>query len=309
MSGNAGWALMFACNRADAEAMPEIGDIFPQLDDPPTFNVEEPDPDRPDAWQFTAYFAERPDPALVKRITALFSSAADINVAPLPEQNWTILSQRGLEPVRAGRFLVHTVAHRDAIRPGDIALSIEAGLAFGTGQHATTHGCLMAINRLARRQQFRRIADIGTGSGVLALAAARQWRKASVIASDIDPVSIAVTLDNLRLNGVTPGRRPGSIDAVVAKGINHRRLVPAVRYDLIVANILAPPLIDLSLDLSRLLAPGGVLLLAGLLRSQMVRVRAAYRKHGLVPIIALNDRPLRQHRRGEWPTLVLTRPL
>jgi len=298
MSAN-GWALTLACNRRDAEAMPEIGEVFPDLIDPPTLNVEEPDPDQPDAWVMTAYFADEPDAALVGRITALFPSASDMQVAPLPDADWTTMSQRNLEPVRAGRFLVHTAAHRDAVRPGDIALAIEAGLAFGTGQHATTHGCLLALDRLGRRRGFRNIADLGTGTGVLALGAARRWRRATTIASDIDPVSVAVTRANLRDNDVGAGRCAGRIELVEATGMRHLRLWQRAPYDLIIANILAGPLIEISRDVAHALAPGGVLVLAGLLQSQALRVRSAYRQYGLVPI--------GQHRRGEWPCLVLTK--
>jgi ribosomal protein L11 methyltransferase len=299
MSGN-GWALTLACNRADAEAMPEIGDIFPDLADPPSLNVEEPDPDKPDEWLLTAYFTEEPAPELVARITALFPSAADVALAPLPDADWTTLSQRDLAPVRAGRFLVHTAAHADARRPGDIGLAIEAGLAFGTGQHATTHGCLHALDRLATRRQFHNIADLGTGTGVLALAAAKRWRKARTIATDIDPVSVEVSRANTRDNHVRQGRAAGHLELVTAAGMAHLRLRQGAPFDLIVANILAGPLVDISRDVSRALAPGGVLVLAGLLQSQALRVRAAYRQHGLVPLC--------QHRRGEWPHLVLTRP-
>ena len=294
-----GWALTLACNRCDAEAMPEIGEIFPDLLDPPTLNVEEPDPDQPDAWVMTAYFSDAPDPALVARITALFPSASGVAIAPLPDADWTILSQRNLEPVRAGRFLVHTAAHADAVRIGDIALKIEAGLAFGTGQHATTHGCLLAMDQVGKRRGFRNIADLGTGTGVLALGAARRWRRATTIASDIDPVSVAVTTANACDNHVGIGRKSGCIELVEAAGMTHMRLWQRAPYDLIIANILAGPLIDISRDVARALAPGGVLVLAGLLQSQALRVRAAYRQHGLVPT--------GQHRRGEWPCLVLTK--
>ena len=294
------WTLTLACNRADAEAFPEIGDIFPESADPPSLNVEEPDPDIPDAWVLTAYFNEQPDRASVDRITALFPSATDIVVAPLPDADWTIMSQRNLEPVRAGRFLVHTAAHADAVRSGDIALAIEAGLAFGTGQHATTLGCLAALDRLAKRRSFANIADLGTGTGVLAMAAARRWKRARTIATDIDPVSITTTRANLHGNKVRAGRIAGQIELVVAAGMHHRRLARRAPYDLIVANILAPPLVAISRPVSAALAPGGVLVLAGLLRSQAVRVRAAYRKHGLVPLEP-------QRGKTEWPCVVLTR--
>ena len=302
MSAEGGWSLSLGCNRADAEAMPDIGEVFPDLADPPSLNVEEPDPDRPDAWVLTAYFNGKPDAVLVDRVTALFPSAIEIVLAPLPDADWTTLSQRNLDPVRAGRFLVHTRAHGDAVRPGDIAIAIEAGLAFGTGQHATTHGCLLALDRLGKHRGFARIVDLGTGTGVLAIAAARRWKRSRTIASDIDPVSIAVTRANLRDNKVAAGRGPGRIELVVAAGMQHRRLAAGARYDLIIANILAPPLVAISRPVSAALAPGGVLVLAGLLRSQAVRVRAAYRKHGLVPLAP-------QSRCGEWPCVVLTRKI
>ena len=276
MSGEGGWSLTLACNRADAETFPDIGDVFADLADPPSLNVEEPDPDRPDEWLMTAYCNDRPD------------------------ADWTTLSQRNLDPVRAGRFLVHTRAHADAVRPGDIAITIEAGLAFGTGQHATTHGCLLALDRLGKRRRFANIADLGTGTGVLALAAARRWKAARTIASDIDPVSIAVTRANLRDNKISAGHSAGRIELVVAAGLHHRRLAARAPFDLIVANILAPPLVAMSRPVSAALALGGILVLAGLLRSQAMRVRAAYRRHGLVPLAP-------QRRRGEWPCVVLIR--
>jgi ribosomal protein L11 methyltransferase len=300
-----GWTLTLACNRADAEALPETGDIFPDLADPPSLNVEEPDPDCPDAWVLTAYFNAPPSAEITHRITALFPSATAITIAALPDADWTTLSQRNLEPVRAGRFLVHTAAHAGAVRPGDIALAIEAGLAFGTGQHATTHGCLMALNRLGKQRRFTNIADLGTGTGVLALAAARRWRRARTLATDIDPVSILVTRANLRGNKMRAGHIAGHIELVVAAGMQHRRLAQRAPYDLIVANILAPPLVAISRPVSAALARGGVLVLAGLLRSQAVRVRAAYRQHGLVPLAALDGTA--RGGKAEWPCVVLVR--
>ncbi len=212
-----GWTLTLPCNRAEAEALPETGEIFGDLASPPTLLVDEPDPDQPDAWVLTAYLDAEPDAALVARIAALAPSAApeSLVLAPLPDADWTTLSQRDLEPVRAGRFLVHTAAHSGAVRLGDRAIRIEAGLAFGTGQHATTHGCLAALDALGRSHSFTRIVDLGTGTGVLALAAAKRWPRAQVIASDIDPVAIDVTRANLRDNKVPEGRTPGRIELAV----------------------------------------------------------------------------------------------
>jgi ribosomal protein L11 methyltransferase len=293
------WTLRFWCDRADAENLPDLGDLLP-LDEPPTLNAEEPDPARPDDWLVTAYFAERPDGAMVRIITGLFASARDVAVAELAEQDWTTLSQRGLAPVRAGRFVVHTADHANAVRVGDWGLNIEAGLAFGTGQHDTTHGCLKALVRLGKSRQFNNIADIGTGTGVLAMAALQANRRARVIASDIDPVAIAVTDENLARNHFVAGLCAGRIETTVAAGLAAPALTARAPYDLVLANILAPPLIALARDLSRVIAPGGVLVLAGLLGHQQRAVANAYRRHDLVPAWPMD-------RKAEWPCLVLVK--
>ena len=297
-----GWTVTLACTRAEAEALPETGELFGDMADPPTLMVDEPDPARPDDWVLIAYLVDEPDAALVARIAAFAPSAGGAaRIAPLPDADWTTLSQRDLEPVRAGRFIVHTAAHAGAVQTGDRAIAIEAGLAFGTGQHATTLGCLRALDRLGKARRFGNIADLGTGTGVLAIAAARAWPKAAIIASDIDPVSVAVTRANLRTNDVRHGRSRGMIELVEAAGAQHLRLTDRAPYDLVIANILAGPLIAMSRDVARIVAPGGVLVLAGLLSHQARTVRAAYRKFGLIPS--------RQQPRGEWPTLVLTRKI
>jgi ribosomal protein L11 methyltransferase len=293
------WTLSFWCNRAEAENLPDLADILP-IDEPPTLNAEEPDPARPDEWLVTAYFADGPDAATVALISGLFTSARNVAVAELAEQDWTTLSQRGLEPVRAGRFVVHTADHADAVRAGDWGLNIEAGLAFGTGQHATTHGCLKALVRLAKYRRFNNIADVGTGTGVLAMAALLANRTARVIASDIDPIAIDVTDENLERNQFVAGLCAGRIATAVAPGLSAPALTARAPYDLVLANILAPPLIALARDLSAVIAPGGVLVLAGLLHHQQRAVANAYRRHGLVPVWAVD-------RRAEWPCLILTR--
>lgn len=300
-----GHVLTLSCTRAEAEALPESGDIFPDLLDPPTLMVDEPDPHRPDDWVLFAYFNEVPSEALIARVRALAPSATHHTLEPLVDADWVTLSQRDLVPVRAGRFLAHDAAHADAVRPGDIAIRLEAGLAFGTGQHMTTHGCLKALARLAPQHKFRNIVDLGTGTGILAIAAARRWPRAQVIASDIDPVAVAVARDNVRANRVRLGPSAGRLALVVAAGMGHRALQARAPYDLMIANILARPLIDMARPIAAALAPGGMLVLAGLLDSQADAVRRAYRQHGLVPA---HQGP-RQHQRAEWPTLVLTRPL
>ncbi len=299
------WTLRFGVNRADAENLP---DLFDLMDEPPTLNVEEPDPARPDEWVLTAYFADAPADDAVALITGLFASAHDVELAELPEDDWTTLSQRGLEPVRAGRFVVHTADHADAVRMGDFGLRIEAGLAFGTGQHATTHGCLAALVRLAKRgngaRRYTNIADIGTGTGVLAMAALQANRAARVIASDIDPIAIEVAADNLQLNHFVAGSCAGRMALAVAPGLSAPALRNRAPYDLVLANILAPPLIALARDLSAVIAPGGHLVMAGLLDRQQRAVANAYRRHGMVPgagALGAIDR------KAEWPCLVLVK--
>jgi ribosomal protein L11 methyltransferase len=208
------------------------------------------------------------------------------------------LSQAGLEPIRAGRFFVHTPAHRDAVPADAIALEIDAGRAFGTGQHETTSGCLVALSRLKNQgTTFADILDLGTGTGLLAFAAMRLWPAARAAASDIDPVSIEVTEENAAINGVKLGRARGQLELAVAEGLEHPRLKARAPYDLIIANILAPPLIAMAPSVSKALAAGGRLILAGLLESQAESVAAAFRRQGL----ALAGRV--DH--GEWPTLIM----
>ena len=296
------WKVTLPCSRAEAEAIAFADDAFADLADPPTLLTDEPDPARPDDWRLHAYLAAEPDAALLARIAALAPSRRAPPVAePLADTDWVTLSQAGLAPVRAGRFLVHTPEHRAARRPGDLALEIPAGLAFGTGQHMTTYGCLSALDALAKHRRFATVLDLGTGTGVLAFAAARRWPRARVIASDIDPVSVAVARANARRNALRPGRGRGRVELVTAIGMRHPRLLARAPYDLILANILAAPLVALAGDIAAALAPGGVVVLAGLLDSQVRRVSRAYAARGLVAQA--------QHPRGEWPTLVLRKPV
>lgn len=285
--------------------MPWADDLYPDLDAPPTLLIDEPDPAQPDAWTLDAYFAVPPTPELIARLYRLAPSAppGSAVVEQLGAQDWVTLSQAGLEPVRAGRFVVHTAAHAAARRPGDIGIAIEAGLAFGTGQHFTTYGCLEALADLAQlcsptgARRFHNALDLGTGSGVLALAIAKRWPTARVTASDIDAVAVDVARRNVRSNGVRLGRQPGAVDALTATGMNNLQLHRRSPYDLITANILAAPLIALARPVAAALAPSGTLILAGLLTTQARRVAAAYTNRGLQLVAT--------YERGEWPTLVL----
>lgn len=273
---------------------------FAALDAPPVLMTSEPDPARPDEWRLDAYFDAKPTKADLAMLAALVPSAGRMKpaIAQLGDADWVTLSQAGLEPIRAGRFFVHTPTHRDEVPARVIAFEIDAGRAFGTGHHETTTGCLIALDRLkASGAVFANIADVGTGTGLLAFAALRLWPAARAIASDIDPIAIDVTAENAAINHIPIGQGPGQVALAVAPGLDHRRLVARAPYDLVIANILAGPLIELAPDIAASLAPGGRLILAGLLDHQAPRVAAAYRRQGL----ALRG----EVRRGEWPTLVL----
>lgn len=249
-------------------------------------------------WQLLVYFtAEREaneiDALRRLSLAVLGKEAAGFTTEKLPETDWVAQSLKGLPPVRAGRFLVHGGHDRDARRANDIAIEIEAGQAFGTGHHGTTVGCLLAIDRIARAGPIANALDIGTGSGVLAIAIAKV-AKAPVLASDIDPLAVEIARDNIRFNGVADRVR-----ALVAGSLRKRVFRISAPYDLVVANILAEPLLRLAPQVCRLLAPGGMLVLSGLLPGQRARVVAAYRGQGL-PL-------LRTSVRDGWLTLVFRR--
>jgi len=295
------WKLTLPCTKAEAEAIAEAIEPLAALDPPPVLMTSEPDPARPEAWQLDAYFEERPDAAAVAAIRALVPSAAgEPRLEHVPEEDWVSLSQAGLEPIRAGRFYVHLPSRAEAIPDDAVAFAIDAGRAFGTGHHETTTGCLMMIDRMKRQGlRFTDIADVGTGTGLLAFAARAMWPTARLVASDIDPVAVAVTAENAAVNGVPLGRAPGRIELVAAPGLAHGRLRARAPYDLIIANILAGPLIELAPVFASALLPGGSLILAGLLDHQADRVVQAYRRRRM--------RLAGRIQLGDWPTLRLVR--
>ena len=290
------WRVTLACTRAEAEALPEREDLFPFSDSPPVIVADEPDPHAPDDWRIHAYFTDQPttqELVLLRRLAA----GADPEVEHLGEDDWVTMSQAGLEPIRAGRFFVYTPLHRDAIPDGAVAYEIDAGLAFGTGHHATTAGCLAALDRLEQAgKRFTNIADIGTGTGLLAFAALALWPEAKGIATDIDPISIDVTTDNARINAVTIGHAPGELLLAVADGMDHEMLVARAPFDLLIANILAGPLIELAPGFAKAVAPGASVVLAGLLDTQADAVIAAYEAVGM---------KVTERGEGEWCVLVL----
>jgi ribosomal protein L11 methyltransferase len=287
------WRVTLPCTRAQAESMPEADDLFSNAETPPVLVADEPDSAKPDEWLLHAYFEHEPSGSELAVLCSL--SNGPPRIERLDEENWVAKSQAGLEPIRAGCFFVHTPTHPPA--EGAINFEIDAGLAFGTGQHATTAGCLEALDRLeARGKHFTNIADIGTGTGLLAFAALSLWPQARAIATDIDPISIDVTRDNASINQVPLGHGTSELLLAVADGMDHPLLTARAPFDLLIANILAGPLIDLAPTLAAALAPSGTVVLAGLLDTQAEAVAEAYTSQGL---------RLVEGGTGEWPVLVL----
>ena len=288
------WRVTIHCTRAEAEAVPDSDHLFQFSDSPPVLVADEPDPHAPDDWRIHAYFADQPtthELVLLGRMAA----GAQPEVEHLGEDDWVTMSQAGLEPIRAGRFLVHTPSHSPD--PGAINFEIDAGLAFGTGQHDTTAGCLAALDRLEQAgKSFNNIADIGTGTGLLAFAALALWPQATAIASDIDPISIDVTRDNAAINHIAIGHEEGQLLLVVADGMDHEMLVARAPFDLLIANILAGPLVELAPYFAKAVAPGAHVVLAGLLDTQADAVIAAYETEGMEVV---------QRGVGEWCVLTL----
>jgi ribosomal protein L11 methyltransferase len=294
------WKVTLPCSKAEAEAIANDINDLTALEPPPVLMTSEPDPARPDEWRLDAYFEVQPDAESISLLRSLVPSAAGAKplVEQIEEQDWVTLSQQGLEPIRAGRFFVHTPAHRSEVPADAVALEIDAGRAFGTGQHETTTGCLLALERMKKEGlSFGNILDLGTGTGLLAFAAMKLWPTAKAAASDIDPVAIEVAEENAVINNVKLGRARGQLELAVAPGLEDARLKARAPYDLIIANILAGPLIDLAPSIASALEAGGRLILAGLLDTQADKVAAAYRRQGLMMSFTVP--------RGDWPTVAM----
>jgi ribosomal protein L11 methyltransferase len=281
------------CTRAQGEAIADAGELFPDTPTPPVLVADEPDESKPDDWLLHAYFEHEPTSDDIAILTNLGNGPPHFE--QLGEEDWVTASQSGLQPIRAGRFFVHTPTYPP--EAGLTNFEIDAGLAFGTGQHATTAGCLQALDRLASNNcYFTNIADVGTGTGLLAFAALALWPEARAIATDIDPIAIDVARDNAAINHVPVGHGPGELLLGVADGMDSPLLSARAPFDLLIANILAGPLIELASDFVAALAPGGTIILAGLLDTQAEAVATAYTRLGL----ELGNRGA-----GEWPVLVL----
>ncbi len=288
------WRVTLHCTRAEAEAVPDSDQLFQFSDSPPVLVADEPDPQAPDDWRIHAYFADQPTTQELVLLGCL-AAGSQPDVELLGEDDWVTMSQAGLEPIRAGRFFVHTPNH--VPDPKAINFEIDAGLAFGTGQHDTTAGCLAALDRLQQAgHAFTNIADVGTGTGLLAFAARALWPRTRAIATDIDPISIDVTRDNAAINHIAIGHGPGELLLVVADGMDHEMLVARAPFDLLIANILAGPLIELAPGFAKAVAPGAHIVLAGLLESQADAVIAAYQAEKMTLV---------ERNPGEWCVLLM----
>jgi ribosomal protein L11 methyltransferase len=264
---------------ADARALFEITPPRPQA----VLTAEEPFKDQ---CTVEALYDVMPDGELLSKL-----AGKDVHVQLLPDTDWIKLSEEGLPPVRAGRFFVYGAHDAGQVPPGVIPIRIEAGMAFGTGHHETTALCLAALSELAKARAYRNVLDLGCGTGLLAIGAAKLWRR-KVTASDIDPVAVEITRENAAANGERP-----RVTAWMADGPMHPALFAAAPFDLILANILAGPLTRLAPSVARVLAPGGTLVLSGLLKWQENLVLSFYRPHGIA---------LRETRRdGSWSALVM----
>jgi ribosomal protein L11 methyltransferase len=253
--------------------------------------------ERPDGrWDISVHFAEPPNEDAIRDLVAL---AADADVAraivfdTVDAKDWVAESLQGLAPVRAGRFIVHGQHDRDRVPPNKLGIEIEAALAFGTGHHGTTRGCLLFLDHVLRSTTPKRVLDLGSGTGVLAIAAAKALKR-RVLATDIDPVSALVARENARLNGVG-----NLVESICATGFASPAFGEKAPFDLVLANILANPLRQMATQMAAHLAPRAHIILSGLLPQQAMSVIAAYRSRGII---------LLRHQQIEgWSSLLMRR--
>ncbi|MDX7953134.1 50S ribosomal protein L11 methyltransferase [Lichenihabitans sp. Uapishka_5] len=275
---NAATVLRLACSEAEARAAADfVVEFFDPAETAAAAFEDEDAPGEPKPWMLEVFFGRPPDEDFVRGLLAQSAGpdcAAAASFGSVAERDWVARSLEGLHAVRAGRFLVHGAHDRDRLRSNDLGLEIEAALAFGTGHHGTTRGCLLMLDAELKRRRPRRVLDLGTGTGVLAMAAARALRQ-PVRCGDIDRIAVDAAAGNARLNGVGPHVRP-----VVSVGARHGTLRAGAPYDLIFANILAKPLRLLAPSISAIAARGGVLILSGLLARDVPGILSSYAAQG-----------------------------
>ena len=293
------WKLVAHAPKAAVQAALAAHEALDEWDPHIVLTGSEVAEDRPNDWVLEAYLPRRPAKADRTAVEALFGKRAPSVLAEkLPDTDWVVETQMAVAPIRAGRFHVHTPDYPAEAKAIDLV--VPAAQAFGTGQHATTAGCLAMLDLMKRRGVVvRNFADIGTGTGLLAFAALRLWPQARAVASDIDAVCERVVVENALLNRIPLGTARGELAMVVAEGLDDPILAGRAPYDLVIANILAGPLIALAADFTDAVAPRGHLLLAGLLETQESAVRAAYRTAGFRLAARLVN--------GDWSILWLRR--
>jgi ribosomal protein L11 methyltransferase len=274
--------------RADAEAAAEAIDADPRLEGA-TYSILEEDEDR-NIWRIDAFPVSGDEAGALMELLADYPTLRTTS-EHLADADWLAMALSGLPPVRAGRFFIYGVHDRGRAPINAVNLRIEAGAAFGTGHHGTTVGCLLAYDTLLKRKRFQKVLDVGAGTGVLAIAAAKTGTKTAV-GTDIDPVSVRIGRENAKVNAV-------NARFVHASGLNDKAVSASAPYDLVFANILARPLIFLAQDIKTALKPGGVAVLSGLLRTQERAVKAAYLSRGF--------KVERRIHRDAWAALVLRR--
>lgn len=285
---------------APASAMPGLLEAVEELAvSTSVFEHEADDAAETVSWRVDLMLAEEPDIAALRKVLAPRCKAfgfrlGELSAERVPEEDWLAVTARSHPPVLAGRFAVHGEHARDQVPEGLLRVQVEAGLAFGSGEHATTQACLEALDRIATVRRFRRVLDMGCGSAVLAIAAAR-CSPCRVIAADNDPVAVRVAAENTVINNVA-----ARVRCLVSDGYANPAVRRAAPYDLVLANILADPLCEMAGDLARHLAPGGMAILSGFLDRQVEKVARAHRDRGL--------RVRWQFDRTPWAALVVERP-
>jgi ribosomal protein L11 methyltransferase len=245
-------------------------------------------------WNISVHFADPPDEASIRELVGIAAGdevAQDIRFDTVEAKDWVKATLEELVPVRAGRFIVHGRHDRAKVPPNKLGIEIEAALAFGTGHHGTTRGCLLLLDEVLKAHRPRRVLDLGTGTGVLAIAAAKAQR-IELLASDIDPLAVRVASENARLNGAGD-----LVETICATGFSAPQFARRAPFDLVLANILANPLRQMATAMARHLAPSALVILSGLLPHQAQGVIAAYRARGLVVV--------RQLQIEGWSSLLL----
>lgn len=289
--------LPFKAVESFSEGLEALCHTISSFEDDPAYVDRESEPET--RWKLSLYCETQPDEVAIRNSLILLAAANNIPAPELstfllPEHDWVSEVQKSFPPIDIRRYFIHCSSYTGHIPYHSHVLNIDAGLAFGTGEHETTKGCLYALHLLAKQYSFDRMLDMGCGTGILAIAMVKTWKR-PVIAADLEPTAVSITSRNARLNGVMPW-----VKSYVSNGYRARVIGQHAPYDLITANILARPLMQFAPDLKAHLAPGGIAVLSGLLIQQENQVLAHHRALGLTLLKRLHFAP--------WSVLILQRP-